>query len=59
MANLRVGIIGLGRLGSRHARHLAFEISGEYLVAACALDDDQLAWAREKLGKSDRSHVVL
>ena len=22
MANLRVGIIGLGRLGSRHARHL-------------------------------------
>lgn len=50
MANLRVGIIGLGRLGSRHARHLAFEISGEYLVAACALDDDQLAWAREKLG---------
>lgn len=48
MANLRVGIIGLGRLGSRHARHLAFEISGEYLVAACALDDDQLAWAREK-----------
>jgi myo-inositol 2-dehydrogenase/D-chiro-inositol 1-dehydrogenase len=50
MANLRVGIIGLGRLGSRHARHLAFEVRGEDLVAACALDDEQLAWARNELG---------
>lgn len=35
---LRAAIIGLGRLGSRHARHLANQVQNVELVAACALD---------------------
>ncbi|MCP0887498.1 Gfo/Idh/MocA family oxidoreductase [Ligilactobacillus sp. WILCCON 0076] len=45
-----VGIIGLGRLGSRHAKHLVEKIQGVKLVAACALDENQLKWAQESLG---------
>ncbi|WP_021357571.1 hypothetical protein [Lacticaseibacillus chiayiensis] len=41
---IRAAIIGLGRLGSRHARHLVEKIQGVDLVAACALEDDQLQW---------------
>ncbi|MYV17524.1 Gfo/Idh/MocA family oxidoreductase [Furfurilactobacillus milii] len=47
---VRVGIIGLGRLGSRHARHLTEKIQGVDVVAACALDKDQLQWAHDDLG---------
>ncbi|MCG0776760.1 inositol 2-dehydrogenase [Lactiplantibacillus plantarum] len=35
---IRAAIIGLGRLGSRHARHLVEKIQGVDLVAACALE---------------------
>lgn len=47
---IRAAIIGLGRLGSRHARHLVEKIQGVDLVAACALEDDQLQWAHDELG---------
>lgn len=47
---LRAAIIGLGRLGARHARHLANKIQGVKLVAACALDSNQLEWAKNELG---------
>lgn len=47
---VKAGIIGLGRLGSRHARHLVEKIQGVDLIAACALDEDQLKWAHDELG---------
>lgn len=47
---LRAAIIGLGRLGSRHARHLANQVQNVELVAACALDEKQLKWAQDELG---------
>ncbi|AKP67873.1 Gfo/Idh/MocA family oxidoreductase [Companilactobacillus ginsenosidimutans] len=47
---VKAGIIGLGRLGSRHARHLVEKIQGIDLIAACALDDEQLKWAHDDLG---------
>ena len=47
---LRAAIIGLGRLGERHARHLVNKIQGVKLVAACALDSNQLEWAKNELG---------
>ncbi|MFC6323872.1 Gfo/Idh/MocA family protein [Companilactobacillus baiquanensis] len=47
---VKAGIIGLGRLGSRHARHLVEKIQGIDLIAACALDDEQLKWAHNDLG---------
>ncbi|ETY75663.1 myo-inositol 2-dehydrogenase [Lactiplantibacillus fabifermentans T30PCM01] len=48
--HVKAGIIGLGRLGSRHARHLVEKIQGVDLIAACALDDEQLKWAHDDLG---------
>lgn len=35
MKEIKVGIVGLGRLGSVHAQNLAFKIPGCKLVAAC------------------------
>ena len=35
MKDIKVGIVGLGRLGSVHAQNLAFKIPGCKLVAAC------------------------
>lgn len=50
MFNLNVGIIGLGRLGSRHATHLAKEVPNVNLIASCALDPEQLEWSKRELG---------
>jgi myo-inositol 2-dehydrogenase/D-chiro-inositol 1-dehydrogenase len=46
----KVGIVGLGRLGKRHAENLAFRVPGADLVAACSPDADERAWATQKLG---------
>jgi myo-inositol 2-dehydrogenase / D-chiro-inositol 1-dehydrogenase len=47
---LRVGIVGLGRLGRRHAENLAQRVARSELVAACSPIDDELQWARAALG---------
>jgi myo-inositol 2-dehydrogenase/D-chiro-inositol 1-dehydrogenase len=47
---VRVGIVGLGRLGKRHAAILAQRTPGAQLVAACSPVPDELAWARAALG---------
>ncbi|MEN6364259.1 MAG: Gfo/Idh/MocA family oxidoreductase [Rectinema sp.] len=47
---LRIGIAGLGRLGKRHARNLAFKVRGAELAAACSVQADELAWAKAELG---------
>ncbi|MFM0737139.1 Gfo/Idh/MocA family oxidoreductase [Paraburkholderia xenovorans] len=48
-ARLRVGVVGLGRLGKRHAENLAYRVPGAALVAACSPVEDELTWARENL----------
>lgn len=53
---IKAGIIGLGRLGSRHARHIVQKIQGVTLIAACALDDDQLKWAHDDLDVESTYH---
>src|SRR6202171_4468090 len=35
-APVRIGIVGLGRLGQRHARNLAWHVQGATLAAACS-----------------------
>ncbi|MFW5796713.1 MAG: Gfo/Idh/MocA family oxidoreductase, partial [Alkalispirochaeta sp.] len=50
MNEVRIGIVGLGRLGKRHARNLRYRVPGARLVAACSVVPDELAWAREELG---------
>ena len=49
MANLRVGIVGLGRLGMRHAESVGLSIRGADLVAACSINPDEIARARSIL----------
>ncbi|MEP6941595.1 MAG: Gfo/Idh/MocA family oxidoreductase [Betaproteobacteria bacterium] len=49
-ARLRVGIVGLGRLGRRHAQNLAQRVPRAELVAACSPVDEELAFARDTLG---------
>lgn len=46
---LRVGVVGLGRLGKRHAENLAYRVPGAALVAACSPLEDERAWARDAL----------
>ena len=40
---IRIGAVGLGRLGYRHAYNLRFVIPGVELVALCDLDREKLA----------------
>lgn len=46
---VRVGVVGLGRLGRRHAQNLAFRVPGASLVAACSPVEEELEWARDTL----------
>ncbi|MFM0170647.1 Gfo/Idh/MocA family oxidoreductase [Paraburkholderia sediminicola] len=48
-ARVRVGVVGLGRLGKRHAENLAYRVPGASLVAACSPVEEERAWAREAL----------
>jgi myo-inositol 2-dehydrogenase/D-chiro-inositol 1-dehydrogenase len=49
MNPLRVGIVGLGRLGRRHAENLAWHVPGAKLVAACSPVKEERAWAAASL----------
>ena len=47
---VRIGMVGLGRMGRRHAENLALRVPGALVVAACAPVADELTWARDTLG---------
>lgn len=49
MDEIRIGIVGLGRLGSRHALNLHYKTVGCRVAAACSLLPQELDWAREHL----------
>ena len=53
MDKLKVGIVGLGRLGKIHARNLAERVPGAVLTAACSIVDAELDFARNELGVQD------
>lgn len=46
---VRVGIVGLGRLGYQHAENLAFRIAGCELTAVCSASEEEVIQAKEKL----------
>ena len=50
VAPVRIGIVGVGRMGRRHAENLATRVPGAELVAACSPIGDELEWARDALG---------
>lgn len=47
---VRIGIVGLGRLGKRHALNLHHAVEGARLVAAASPVDDERRWAADTLG---------
>ena len=49
---VRIGIIGLGNMGSGHANGITEKHAGDELVltAVCDVKDERLAWAKEKFG---------
>ena len=47
---VRIGIVGLGRLGRRHAENLAFRVPGAQLVAAASPIESEREWAGASLG---------
>jgi myo-inositol 2-dehydrogenase / D-chiro-inositol 1-dehydrogenase len=49
MNAVRCGIVGLGRLGRRHAENLAWHVPGARLVAACSPVPEERDWARNAL----------
>ena len=46
---VRYGIVGVGRMGRRHAENLAQRVPGATLVAACSPVAEELAYARDTL----------
>ncbi|MFT0533037.1 Gfo/Idh/MocA family oxidoreductase [Castellaniella hirudinis] len=51
--SLRVGIVGLGRLGRRHAANIAQHIPGATLCRACSADEQDRHYACDILGVPD------
>jgi predicted dehydrogenase len=52
MDKVRIGIIGIGGMGSSHATYLnAGEIPNAELTAVCDINPERLKWAKETLGE--------
>lgn len=48
---VRVGIIGIGNMGSSHAKNIvAGKVPGIQLVSVCDIDPERIKWAKENLG---------
>ncbi|WWC87436.1 uncharacterized protein L201_002325 [Kwoniella dendrophila CBS 6074] len=51
---LRYAVLGIGRMGSRHAQNLAFRTPRAELVAVCDPRSTTLEWAKQSLPSSTR-----
>ncbi|MEI7027104.1 Gfo/Idh/MocA family protein [Paenibacillus sp. y28] len=64
MDNVRIGVIGLGNMGTSHARELLKQkVKGAQLAAVCDTRQSQLDWAERELGEGvarfDRVEALL
>ncbi|NLP45478.1 MAG: Gfo/Idh/MocA family oxidoreductase [Epulopiscium sp.] len=51
MSFVKIGIIGIGNMGRKHALNIKEgRVPGAKLIAVCDWDQDQLQWAKEHLG---------
>ncbi|TVY04380.1 Gfo/Idh/MocA family protein [Cohnella terricola] len=58
MQTVRIGIVGLGNMGSGHARYLIEgQVKGAVLTAVSDVSEERLNWAKEKWG--DQLHTYL
>lgn len=53
MNKIKVGIVGVGRLGKVHAKNLAYKIPNARLTAACSIVESELEYAKAELGVTD------
>jgi Oxidoreductase family, NAD-binding Rossmann fold. len=52
MDKVRIGIIGIGNMGSSHATYISRgEIPNAELKAVCDINPDRLKWAGENIGE--------
>mgnify|MGYP001091121021 FL=1 len=52
MDKVRIGIIGIGNMGSAHAKYIsAGEIPNAELTAVCDTNPKRLEWAKKNLGE--------
>ena len=52
MAEVKVGIIGIGNMGTSHAQDIVGEkVEGASLTAICDIDQKRLKWAKSNLGE--------
>lgn len=52
MSKVRIGIIGIGNMGSSHAKNIINgEVPNAELTAVCDYSPERLKWARENLGE--------
>ena len=52
MSTVRIGVIGIGGMGSSHAKRIAAgEVEGAEVTAVCDIEPERLARARETLGE--------
>ncbi|MBT3271568.1 MAG: Gfo/Idh/MocA family oxidoreductase, partial [Spirochaetales bacterium] len=55
MSKIRVGIVGIGGMGSNHVRSIAGgNVDNAEITAVCDLNPERLKWAREELGEKIR-----
>ncbi|MEH6956921.1 Gfo/Idh/MocA family oxidoreductase, partial [Neobacillus drentensis] len=50
MEKVKVGIVGLGRLGRQHAENLAFRIPNCELTAVCSVIPEEVEQAQKEWG---------
>lgn len=52
MSQVRIGIVGIGNMGSSHAKYIsAGEVAGAELAAVCDISADRLLWAKGQFGE--------
>jgi myo-inositol 2-dehydrogenase / D-chiro-inositol 1-dehydrogenase len=51
---VRIGLVGLGRLGRRHAHNLLRRVDGAQLAAVCSTGTEDLAWAAAQVPQARR-----
>jgi predicted dehydrogenase len=57
MNKVRIGIIGIGNMGSSHAKYLVNnEVPGAVLTAVCDTSSERLKWAKESLLEDIKSY---
>lgn len=54
---LRIAVVGLGRMGKRHAKTLMFRVPYAELAAVCTNDEKELQWARDFFGQDGATKV--